>query len=157
MSKKKALQDLFPEVGSLCFGCGRNNEQGLQIKSYCEGDECICTFHAKSHHIAYPGVGCGGIISTILDCHCINTAMYVAYKKENREVGTKPDKIYATASLTVNFLKPAPIDAPWVFKAQVSKYSERRIHVICRIYANEKEIANGIVIAAHINQGNPTS
>jgi len=36
MIKKLAVQDLFPEEGTHCFGCGRNNPEGLQIKSYCE-------------------------------------------------------------------------------------------------------------------------
>jgi len=35
--ENKAIQDKWPEIGTYCWGCGRNNEQGLQIKSYWEG------------------------------------------------------------------------------------------------------------------------
>ena len=147
---KKAIQDLFPEEGTHCFGCGKNNSKGLQIKTFCEDEECICTFKALPHHIAYPEVGCGGIISTVLDCHSINSAMYAAYKEENRDVGSKPDIIYATASMTVNFLKPAPMTVEWVFKAKITKFTVRRITVECKVYANNVEFANGTVIAAKI-------
>lgn len=148
--KNKAIQDLFPEDGTRCFGCGKNNEKGLQIKTFCEEGECVCTFKPEPHHIAYPEIGCGGIISTILDCHSINTAMFVAYKAQNRDVGSKPDMIYATKSMTVNFLKPAPMKEVWVFKAKVTRFSERRIDIECKVYANEVEFANGTVIAAKI-------
>lgn len=148
--EKNAIQDLFPEEGTHCFGCGRNNPKGLQIKTYCEGEECICKFTPQQHHTAYPEVGCGGIISTVLDCHCINTAMYIAYGKQDREVGSKPDIIYATASITVNFLKPAPMNTEWIFTAKVAGYSDRRIFVECKVTANGVEFANGTVTAAKI-------
>lgn len=141
---------MFPEEGTHCFGCGRNNPLGLQIKTFCEGDECLCKFIARPHHIAYSEIGCGGIISTILDCHSINTAMYAAYKAENREVGSKPDMIYATKSMTVNFLKPAPIKEEWVFIARILELSIKRITVECKVYADEVEFANGTVIASKI-------
>ncbi|MHA1453776.1 MAG: PaaI family thioesterase [Promethearchaeota archaeon] len=149
-SEKNAIQDLFPEEGTHCFGCGRNNPNGLQIKTFCEGEECICKFTPRPHHMAYPEVGCGGIISTVLDCHSINSAMYAAYKAENREVGSKPDMIYATASMTINFLKPAPMHNEWLFTAKITDFSERRITVKCRVTANGVEFANGTVIAAKI-------
>ena len=148
--KKVAIQDLFPEDGTHCFGCGRNNPKGLQIKTFCEEEECICTFKPEPHHMAYPEIGCGGIISTILDCHSINTAMHAAYKAEHREVGSKPDMIYATASMTVNFLKPAPIKKEWTFIAKITDLTERRIIIACSVFADEVEFANGTVIAAKI-------
>ena len=149
-SEKKSIQDLFPEEGTHCFGCGRNNPKGLQIKTYCEGEECFCKFTPQPHHMAYPEVGCGGIISTVLDCHCINSAMWAAYKAENREVGSKPDMIYATASMTVNFLKPAPMNSKWVFAARIKSFSVRKIEISCSVTANKIEFANGTVIAVKI-------
>jgi acyl-coenzyme A thioesterase PaaI-like protein len=149
-TEKNAIQDLFPEEGTRCFGCGRNNPKGLQIKSFCEGEDCICNFQPQPHHLAYPGVGCGGIISTVLDCHCINTAMYAGYKAQNREVGSKPDMIYATASMTINFLKPAPMDKDWKFVAKVEKFQDQRINISCIVSSDGIEFANGKITAAKI-------
>ena len=40
----RAFQDEFAEMGfHQCWGCGSQNEQGLQTKSYWEGEESICT------------------------------------------------------------------------------------------------------------------
>ena len=36
---EKAIQDFYPDNFSYCYGCGRLNQHGLQIKSYCDGDE----------------------------------------------------------------------------------------------------------------------
>lgn len=148
--ENKALQDKWPEIGSYCWGCGRNNEHGLQIKSYWEGDECVCTWKPKRYHCAYPGRGCGGIIATILDCHCLNTAASAAYRAESREEDTNPPIVYATGSLYVKFLKPTPLNKPWVFRARVKEMLERKIRVVCSLFVKEKEYANGEIIAIRI-------
>ena len=145
--ENKAIQDIWPEIGTYCWGCGRSNEHGLQIKSYWMGDECVCTWKPKRHHCAYPGIGCGGIIATILDCHCLNTAVAAVYKAEGREIGTEPIPYYATGSLSVKFLKPAPMNKPWVFRAKATNLGERKITVSCSVLSKEKEFASGEIVA----------
>ena len=39
-----AFQDYYPENLAVCYGCGRLNEHGYQIKSHWDGDESVCTF-----------------------------------------------------------------------------------------------------------------
>jgi len=36
---QKAFQDYYPDELSHCYGCGRNNDKGLGIKSYWDGRE----------------------------------------------------------------------------------------------------------------------
>ncbi len=148
--EEEALQDKWPDLGTYCWGCGRNNDQGLKIKSYWEGDECVCTWKPKRYHCAYPGRGCGGIIATILDCHCLNTAASAAHKAEGREVGTEPPIVYATGSLFVKFLKPTPLNKPWVFRARVKEMLERKITVSCSLFVKEKEFVTGEIVAIRI-------
>ena len=76
--------------------------------------------------------------------------MWAAYKAENREVGSKPDMIYATASMTVNFLKPAPMDKEWIFYAKIVDYSERKMKITCSVTSDGIEFANGTVFAVKI-------
>jgi hypothetical protein len=38
---QKAFQDYYPDDLSHCYGCGRLNEHGLQIKSYWDGEESL--------------------------------------------------------------------------------------------------------------------
>ena len=75
---QKAIQDQCLEPAMYYWGCGGKNEHGLCIKSYWDEDETVCTFRPDAHHIAYPGSLNGGIIATIIDCHCVNTAISVA-------------------------------------------------------------------------------
>ena len=148
--ENKAIQDKWPEIGTYCWGCGRNNEHGLQIKSYWEGDECVCTWKPKRHYCAYPSRGCGGIIATILDCHCLNTAASAAHKAEGRDEGTEPPIAYATGSLFVKFLRPTPLNKPWIFRAKIKEVKERKTTVSCSLFVKDKECATGETVNIRI-------
>jgi len=50
----KAFQDNYPDQLAYCYGCGRLNEHGYQIKSYWQGDESVCVYQPKEYHIAVP-------------------------------------------------------------------------------------------------------
>lgn len=65
----KSLQDAYAP-GSSCFGCGPSNIKGLKIKSFVRGDEVVAEWTAEPHHEAFPGALNGGIVGTLLDCHC---------------------------------------------------------------------------------------
>ncbi len=148
--ESKALQDKWPEIGTYCWGCGRNNEHGLQIKSYWEGDECACTWKPKRYYCAYPGRACGGIITTILDCHCLNAAASAAYRAEDRDESSTPVIAYATGSLSVKFLRPTPLNKPWIFRARIKEVKERKTVVSCSLFVNDKECATGETVNIRI-------
>ena len=72
----QAFQVEFAEMGfHQCWGCGSQNEQGLQTKSYWEGEESVCTWQPQSYHQAWLGIVNGGILATIRDGHCTCTAI----------------------------------------------------------------------------------
>ena len=83
----KAFQDEYPEVLSYCYGCGRLNEQGLQIKSYWEGDETVCLHTPRPFYVAIPGYVYGGLLASLIDCHGTGTASAAAI----REAGLRLD------------------------------------------------------------------
>ena len=49
-------------------------------------------------------------MATIIDCHCMGTAIADAYRRENRDLNTEPVYRYATGTLNVKYLKPNPYD-----------------------------------------------
>ena len=77
--KEKAFQDYYPDKWSYCYGCGRLNEQGLQIKSYWDGEETVCHFKPRPSHTAIPGYVYGGLIASLIDCHGTGTAAAAIY------------------------------------------------------------------------------
>jgi hypothetical protein len=52
---ENAFQDDYPDELSHCYGCGRLNMDGLQLKSYWDGDETVARFRPRASHMAIPG------------------------------------------------------------------------------------------------------
>ena len=51
---QKAFQDFYPDELSHCYGCGRLNKDGLQIKSYWDGEETVAVFKPRAYHMVLP-------------------------------------------------------------------------------------------------------
>ena len=123
----------------------------MQIKSYWSGDEAVCTWQPKPYHAAGPlHVLNGGIIGTIIDCHCVCTAIAAAYRAEGREIGTEPPIWYVTKSLQVTYLRPTPIDQPVVLRARIKGVDERKTVLTCSLFGKGEECAQGEVVAVRV-------
>jgi acyl-coenzyme A thioesterase PaaI-like protein len=81
-----ALQDFYPEQFAHCYGCGRLNPHGLQIKTRWEGEEAVARFLPRPEHIAVPGFVYGGLIASLVDCHSIGTAAAAFERPGGRSV-----------------------------------------------------------------------
>ena len=143
----KAFQDYYPDYFSYCYGCGRLNEYGLHIKSYWDGEESVCIFNPKEYHIAIPGYVYGGLIASIIDCHCVATAAAAVYKKEKREMNTAPSLRFLTASLHVNYLLPTPLGVLLEVRALPKDIKEKKVFVSATLSASGRICADGEVIA----------
>ncbi len=149
-----AFQDELYCKGNVCWVCGNENPQGLGIKSYWEADEAVCTWKAENFHTAgWPHVLNGGIISGIIDCHCVQTAMAASYRDKNGEDRESPSYWFATASLKVDFLKPTPVDKPVQLRARVKEMHARKALVSCSVYSDGVECARGEVVAVRVPAG----
>ena len=158
---KKAFQDYYPDELSYCYGCGRLNEQGLQLKSFWDGNETVAIFHPKPYHIAISGYVYGGLIASLIDCHGTGTASAASYRKEGREMGTDPTLRFVTASLQVDYLRPTPLGVPLEVRGKVEELKTRKVVVSATVLAEGEVCARGRVVAvqmpAHmITKGKPT-
>ena len=147
---EKAFQDYYPDHTSYCYGCGRLNEYGLQIKSYWDGDESVCRFDPRPYHTAIPGYVYGGLIASLIDCHGTGTAAAAAYRAEGREMDTEPSLRFVTASLQVTFLRPTPIDATLEVRGTVKEIKGRKVVVAATLSANGEVCARGEVVAVQM-------
>jgi len=127
----KSLQDTYAP-SSICFGCGPANKNGLQIKSITKGDEVFCSFTPEEHHQAFPGMINGGIIGSILDCHCNWTA---AWHIMNR-TGQDEPPCTVTAEYKVKLLKPTPTGVELKLRAWVKESSDRKATICAELTAN---------------------
>jgi len=147
---EKAFQEYYPDHLSNCYGCGRLNEQGLQIKSYWDGEESICLFQPRSYHMAIPGFVYGGLIASVIDCHGTGTASAAAYRTAERAMDTEPPLRFLTASLHVDYLKPTPLEGPLEFRGRVKEIKGRKVIVAVTVSAEGQCCARGEVVAIQV-------
>ncbi len=146
----KAFQDFYPDDLSHCYGCGRLNAHGLQIKSHWEGDEAVCIYTPRPYHTAIPGYVYGGLIASLIDCHSTGTASAAAYREAGREMGSAPALRFLTAALHVNYLKPTPLDVPLEIRASVKEVKGRKVVITSRLLAADQVCATGEVVAVQV-------
>lgn len=147
---EKAFQDYYPDHLAHCYGCGRLNEYGLQIKSYWDGEESVCRFNPKPYHTAIPGYVYGGLIASLIDCHGTGTAAAAMYRAENRAMDTEPPFRFVTASLHVDYLRPTPIDATLEVRARVKEIKGRKVVMTLTLSAKGEMCARGEVVAVQM-------
>ena len=145
---KEFFQDYME--GNVCFGCGINNPEGLQIKSYWEGEEGVCIWNSTQKYHGWPSLMNGGIMATLVDCHCMCTAMAYAYRSENRKLGSEPYYKYATGTLSIKYLKPTSNDHPIELRASIKEVKNRKTIVTCKIYSQDELTAEAEVIAIRV-------
>ena len=147
---KKAFQDYYPDEFSHCYGCGRLNEHGLQIKSYWEGEDSVARYTPRQYHIATPGFVYGGLIASLVDCHCTATAAAASYRSEGRGMDTEPALRFVTASLKVDYLKPTPLGVELSVRGKVREIGPKKVMVDAVVIANGQVCAKGEVVAVRI-------
>jgi len=107
-----------------CFACGDNNREGMHLKfTYDEEHHCfVCRFRLSKRYTGPPGHVHGGIIATILD-----DAMGKVNKLRN--------VVALTSQITVDYLKPVPLNKPL-------RVESREVRVRGRRHVNMAEILN---------------
>jgi acyl-coenzyme A thioesterase PaaI-like protein len=143
----KPIQDYYPDELSYCYGCGRLNEHGHQIKSFWDGEETIAKFTPKPYHTAIPGYVYGGLIASLIDCHGTGTAALASYKAEKRDPDTLPPFRFVTASLQVDYLHPTPMGVELELRGKVIEIKGRKVVSEITVSAGNEICARGKVVA----------
>src|SRR5437899_3431632 len=102
-----------------CFVCGQDNPDGMRLKFVLDEERrtFVCRFRLSKRYTGPPGHCHGGIIATILDD---------AMSKLNRMF----DAPAATAKLTVEYLRPVPLNrALEVRSRSLGKRGRRLTHL----------------------------
>ena len=146
---KRAFQDAYPDDLSHCYGCGRLNPDGLQLKSYWDGDETVARFRPRPSHMAIPGYVYGGLIASLIDCHGTGSASAAAGRYRPDEAPLR----FVTASLHVDYLRPTPIDAVLEIRGVIKELKEKKVVVSATVTAKGKLCAKGEVVAVQMPAG----
>jgi uncharacterized protein (TIGR00369 family) len=105
-----------------CFGCGKNNPQGMHFAYDEKQNGFACRFRLSKRYTGPPGHAHGGIIATILD-------------EAMGKVNKLRHVIALTSQITVDYLKPVPLN-------KLLRVESREVRVRGRRHINMAEILN---------------
>lgn len=146
----KAFQEYYPENVAHCYGCGRLNHEGHQIKTYWDGDETLTRFRPGPEHTAIPGFVYGGLLASLIDCHSTGTAAAAMYRAEQRPMDSLPPFRFVTGSLHVDYLKPTPLGPELEIRGRIKEIRGRKVIVETEVSVEGLVTARGEVVAVQM-------
>lgn len=147
---EQSLQEKYSPQGK-CFGCGPANEKGLRIRSFVRGEEVVCEWQPEEFHEAFPGMLNGGIIGTLMDCHCNWTAVWHLMQRNQQDYA--PSTV--TADYAIKLKRPTPTDEPVKLIARVVESTEDRAIVEAELFAHDKVCATCRGTFVAVKPGHP--
>ncbi len=149
----KPIQDYYPDNFANCFGCGRNNGNGLNTKTYWDAEDemGICMPKPSSHHCGYKGVFHGGLLSSVIECNSVATSIAATYEAEDLDPET--DRVFYVLGSVLNthFILPVPIDSPnIVVKTKVLELKPNKAKCQVHVYANDVLCTTAETIAVRV-------
>jgi len=150
---EKAFQDYYPDDYAHCYGCGRHNEMGHQIKSFWDGEESVCHVLPEKHYTGgMKDILYGGLIASLMDCHGAGTA--AAAKARELKIEMRPGAMprFVTASLKVDYLAPTPMGTEVELRAKVDEIKGRKVTVSVTLAAEGTIRATGQLVMVQIRE-----
>jgi acyl-coenzyme A thioesterase PaaI-like protein len=145
-----SLQEKYAP-GNSCWGCGPANPEGLRIRSFLEGDAVVAEWKPEPKYEAFPGVLNGGIIGTLLDCHCNWTAAWHLMKQS----GEDRVPCTVTADYAIKLLRPTPTNDSVYLSAEVVESTGDRATVEGSLTARGKVCATCRGTFVAVKEGHP--
>ena len=147
-----AIQDSYPDDVAHCYGCGRLNEHGYQIKTRVHGEGTLTEFVPQSTHTAIPGYVYGGLIASLIDCHSTGSAAIFAMQDSGIAVGSEPSPRFLTAHLEVDYLEPTPLEKITLI-GRVAEVKERKVVVVTDCVVDGEITARGYAVLVKMPDG----
>ena len=148
--KEKSIQETYAP-GNACFGCGPANPKGLHIRSFPDGDRVVAEWQPEKQYEAFDGMLSGGIIGTLLDCHCNWTAAYHLMQR----AGLDHPPCTVTAEYSIKLLRPTPTDQKVKLVAHVVESTDDRAVVEGELIAQDKVTATCRGTFVAVKPGHP--
>jgi acyl-coenzyme A thioesterase PaaI-like protein len=152
LAAKRAIQDLYPDEFSHCYGCGRLNQDGLQVRTYWDGQQSRATFQPRPYHTAIPGIVYGGLIASLVDCHSTGTGAAAWAQEHGVDLEREGAPRFVTASLQVDYLRPTPLGPTLELIGRVQEVKGRKVIVEVDVMAEGKVCARGRAVVVKIDE-----
>ncbi|HNR88763.1 MAG TPA: PaaI family thioesterase [Spirochaetota bacterium] len=147
------FQDHYPDDYAHCYGCGRLNEHGMRLKSVWDGPESVCRFTPRPHQTGgLRDIVYGGLIASLVDCHCAGTAAAAKLREEGFQPGERPMPRFVTASLKVDYIAPTPIGVEIEVRARVVEMKGRKAVIAATVSAGGTMTAKGEAVMVQLRE-----
>ena len=149
---RTAFQDTYADKYSHCYGCGKLNPHGHQLKSHWDGDGTVARYTPRPEHSGgVPGHVYGGLIASLLDCHGTASAAAFAHRADARSPGGGKSPVrYVTASLRVDFRRPTPMGTELLITGRLRNLEGRKVWVDLALSAQGEICAEGEMLALRL-------
>ena len=108
----------------------------------------MATFRAAEKYTGgFPGFAYGGILASVLDCH--GTASAAAFAARDQGSG-EPMPRFVTASLQVNFKRPAPLGVEWDIRGRLRSLEGKKAWIDLALSANGEICVTGEMLAIRL-------
>lgn len=143
----KAIQDIYSDDFAHCFGCGRLNKEGHQLRTSWDGDKTVTYYQPEQKYTGGAlGIVYGGLIASIIDCHSAGSASLALHRKNGHEIGDgHPAPRFVTATLNVQYIAPTPQDVLLKAVGTVEEIHPKRFKVLTELFAADTLVARGDV------------
>lgn len=127
--------------GYFCFGCAPNNESGLKMEFYEDGDEIVSKWVPEARFQGWLNTLHGGIQATLLDEIC---AWVIARKLQTAGV---------TSRMETQYLKPIhTTDSHLTLKGRIKEQKRNFVFIEAEIYNAQDEVCTKAVCTYFIFQ-----
>ncbi len=114
-------------------------------------NEVVAEWKPEQKYEAFPGVLNGGIIGTLLDCHCNWTAAWHLMRQSRQD----HPPCTVTADYAIKLLRPTPTNGPVFLAAKVVESTEDRATVEGTLTAGGKVCATCRGTFVAVKEGHP--
>lgn len=128
---KKIINPYSGLEGYNCFGCAPNNDAGVKMEFYEDGDEIVSFWKPEGKFQGWLNTLHGGIQSVLLDEIC---AWVVMRKMQTTGV---------TSKMEVRYLKPvSTLDSQLVLRAKIVKQMRNIVEIEAQLYNSNEEVCS---------------
>lgn len=145
-----AFQDYYSKHFSFCYGCGADNPDGLQLKSFWEGERTVARFTPDPRFTGgVPDHVYGGLVASLLDCHGNAAAFAYAHRELGQDMAAAGGAglRFVTASLKVDFVAPTPMSVELEVHGDLRSLEGRKAWIDLSLSADGKTCATGEMLA----------
>jgi acyl-coenzyme A thioesterase PaaI-like protein len=105
----------------------------------------------EQKHQGWRGNTCGGILATLIDCHCMASAMAFSARREGLALEQYSNVRFVTGSLDIRYLKPSPVGVPVLLISRLVEVRKERIYTLrCDLFSRKEKTVEARVVAFRI-------